>query len=541
MPRLILLIFSFLICFGFTNQSFAANFAVAPFKVSGGTGYNYLQTAIPPMFGSRLFLTGVNTPIENQENLLTKNPIASKEQAEEVRQQYNADYLIYGNITILGENVSLDVSVISENTFWQTANSNKISNLFNVVQTIADEINREVFGVRTKSPAPTANRVPLSEGIIANEINADTTTYLNPELRYQGAESQRGRTRPLDYASYGFEIADFNNDGNNEVAILSDNEINLYYYNDDILELIATYRLPTTDSPLRIRKLRHNSEYHIVLATYNETTGSPSSSIFKLSNNELVEVARSRYYLSVQSVIPGGEPVLIGQNGDKTRFVRGGIFQMKFNGSTISRGREIDLPKDVNVFNFTWLPVAEKLGGDRLIMIDRNDKMVVFDDEGDRMFQTDDYFASTGVGVAVTRDITGFESVEGKMDLLFYYVPMRVVVTDLDGNGQYEAITSKPISTAMSFLNNYRTYSQSEVHAQIWDGVGMSLLWKTRRIKGTIVDVEIADPNNDGILDLVVNLNTFPGTHSMSKIRNLIVLYPLDLESVDPNSVNYSE
>ena len=71
--------------------------------------------------------------------------------------------------------------------------------------------------------------------------------------------------------------------------------------------------------------------------------------------------------------------------------------------------------------------------------------------------------------------------------------------------------------------------------------MGANLLWKTRRIKGTITDVKVADPNNDGVLGLVVNVNTYPGTLGAGKIRTFITLYPLNTENIDAGAINFAE
>ncbi len=541
MPRLILALFSFVMCFVFTGFADAATYAVAPFKVNGGSGYNYLQKAVPPMFSSRLFTGGQYEPISTQENLLNQKPAETKEEAESLRKRYSADYLIYGSITILGNNASIDVSVVGAKTYWQKATQNNINNLFNAIQTLADSINAEVFGQAPNRPAPTGNRLPMNDGIIVNETNPQASSYLNPELRYQGTETNRGRTKPLEYASYGFEIADYDNDGQNEVAFLNATDINVYEYKGAELVQIASQKIASGTEPIRIRSFNYNGNDLIVFTGLDKSSKNPNSVIYKLSGNKLTQLATSNYYLGVQRINPYEKPALIGQGGDKTRFVRGAVYKMNFNGSKVTRGGSLNLPSKANVFNFSWLPGAEKLGGNHLLVIDDSDKMLVFNSEGKRLYKTDDIYSSTGVGVTITRDMTGFTSKAGTEDSLFYYVPMRIAIADLDRNGQYEAITGKPVSTAAIILNNYRTYSQGEVHSMIWDGVGMNLLWKTRRIKGTIVDVDIADPNNDGVIDLVVNLNTYPGTFGTGKIRTLLVLYPLNTDNVDGSAVNYSE
>jgi len=58
--------------------------------------------------------------------------------------------------------------------------------------------------------------------------------------------------------------------------------------------------------------------------------------------------------------------------------------------------------------------------------------------------------------------------------------------------------------------------------------VGMSMAWKTRRIKGTVVDLGVDDLKNDGKRQLIVCLNTYSGAAGLSAEKTVIVTYDLD-------------
>ncbi|MBQ8744406.1 MAG: VCBS repeat-containing protein, partial [Mailhella sp.] len=98
----------------------------------------------------------------------------------------------------------------------------------------------------------------------------------------------------------------------------------------------------------------------------------------------------------------------------------------------------------------------------------------------------------------------------------------------------------KPITTAGKLFGNYRTYPQGEIHVMLWDGMGLNLLWKTRRIKGTVADVTLADVDNNGKLDLVVAVNAYAGVMNGTQTRCAVFLYPLDSTQVSAKP-NYAE
>ena len=86
------------------------------------------------------------------------------------------------------------------------------------------------------------------------------------------------------------------------------------------------------------------------------------------------------------------------------------------------------------------------------------------------------------------------------------------------------------------FFETYRFLPEGEIESLYWDGVGLGLQWKTRRIKGSVVDFALADPNNDGTKDLVVCLNTHPGALGLQNRKTVVVFYPLDLSMMDPKT-----
>ena len=98
-----------------------------------------------------------------------------------------------------------------------------------------------------------------------------------------------------------------------------------------------------------------------------------------------------------------------------------------------------------------------------------------------------------------------------------------------DVRGKYEVIMNKDISVAAQVFQRFRRFSQGEVHSLFWDGVGMNLAWKTRRIKGTVVDLALEDLQNTGKKQLVVCLNTYSGAVGIGAEKTVIVTYDLDV------------
>lgn len=531
----------------FTMQAAAqaqpASYVVAPFQINGPSGFSYLEKAIPPMLTSRLFWQGKFEPVAGQDAALQGAAPKTQDAADKLRATHKADYVVWGSVTVLGDEASLDVNVMDgKGKVWQRASKSAVNTLIGSLQNTADAINSDVFGrpVASASARPGGSGravAPMNPDFVVNESQSGTV-YLNPQIRYQGVDTDRLRSQMLDFESHGMAVADIDGDGKNEVLLLESMNLYAYRWENGRLTRLAEYRLPSMIEPLLVRTIKQGGRMLIVLSGFDNSSNDPLSAVLTFAGGKFVPVdARVQYFLNVAPLPPLYEPAIIGQGGERTRIVRGPVFEMVWQGDRLVRGGNVsNLPKEANVFNFTWIPGNEKSGGDYLAVIGDQENLLTFDGRGKRLAKSDDKFSGSGVGIPFDNTMPGMGASVDNASNQTYYVPMRMEAVDLDKDGRYELLVNKPISAAAMIFNNYRTYPQGEIHALLWDGIGMDLLWKTRRIKGTVADLLVADVDNDGVLDLAVNVNTYPGALGVGKTRTLVTLYPLNTSAVSPSA-----
>ena len=528
----------------------AATYVVAPFKVSGPQGYSYLGQAIPSMLTSRLYLQGQYEPSERQDAALKEKAPASRDAAAAMAKKFGADYVVWGSVTIMGDQASLDVSALSPNgKVWKDAVTSPVSALIGGLQGVADSVNAEVFGRKdVRRPAASGPASP-SSAFIMNETTMDRVqgdTYLNPSLRYQGTESAAAqiRSQMLNYECLSMEVADIDGDKKNEVLMLTPDHLFAYRWKADAkLEMIAEYDVPASMEPVMVRSIRQGKDYYITLAGYDDNDYTPYSQVLQLTGGKFKVVVKSaRRFLNVASVPPLYVPTIIGQDGSRSKGVTGPVYEMYMQNGQLRRGGNLsNLPKEATVFNFSWIPADKGKRGDHLALIAENETLLTFDARGKRLAGTQDVYGGSSVFLVGDRSLSELSQSSGDdSDNVLHYVPMRMPVTDLDGDGRHELLANKPITMAGKLFNNYRTYPQGEIHAMLWDGMGMELLWKTRRIKGTVCDLTVADVDNDGRIDLVVGVNAYGGLGSGLKTRCAVYVYPLDTNQVNARP-NYQE
>ena len=524
------------------GQVQAASYVVAPFQVNGPEGYSYLGRAIPPMLTSRLFWQGNFEPAAGQDAAARGEPPRGREAAEALRKAHNADYVVWGSVTVLGQDASLDVSVLDKaGKIWQRAGKSPVNSLIGGLQGMTDAINYDVFG-RPMASAPAqaaANRVttPMNPDFMVNASQPEAV-QLNPQIRYQQAETDRLRSQPLNFASRGMAVADLDGDGLNEVLLLDEYQVYATRWEDGRLTQLAAFRLPTTLSPILVRAVKQGGRALAVVSCFDNNSREPVSYILTFVNNQFHQAGkRLQYYLNVASLPPFYLPVIIGQAGDRSHASRGPVFEVVQRGDDFVRGANVaNLPDMANVFNFAWMPGGGTSDGDYLAVINPLENLVTFNSKGTRLALSDDRFAGSSTGLQIDRTLPGMGQSSDTSTLSHYYVPVRMIAADLERDGRPELLVTKPISTASTIFANFRQYSKGEVHALQWDGMGMALLWKTRTITGAVMDIDLADVNNDGVLDLAVNVNTYPGSLGTGKIRTTVVLYPLNTGGISAQS-----
>lgn len=526
----------------------AKTFVIAPFEVNGSNAYKYLEKSIPDMFTSRLFTQGKFEPAKF--GLSQKISPSDEAAAIKAMSAAGADFIIWGGVTVVGENASIDVQVRDKaGKSWTFPRESAIPRLIQDLRRTADGINSEAF--QQLPPGRAAARPQQQQQEPVNQMNPDlirnqtdqAQTYINPQFRYTGGsgDESRLRSQALNFAAYGMEICDATGDGNYEIFILEERRLHAYKYDGpNRLALLATEEFPASETCMSIRSydFDNSGRAWIIVNTAVNSDTDVISRIYTFDGRSFNLVTRQLgTYLNVVNMPPAYKPRLIGQRSKPPHLFRDGVYEAYLEkGKEIKLASKLDLPKDFNVTNFSHIPPGRDINdAAKTIFLDPTERLVVASERGTRMASTDEKYSGSRQGIYMDRAMPGMGA-DTVTRGVTYYIPMRMPVVDLDDNGSWEVLVNKPISTANIIFSNYRYFPESEIQSLQWDGLGLNLIWKTRRIKGSVVDYAIVDANGDGILDLAVLLNTHPGAIGVAKPRAMVVLYPLDLSKVDPNT-----
>lgn len=386
-----------------------------------------------------------------------------------------------------------------------------------------------------------------SNGIIVNETgngSNNSGVYLNPQLRYQGNsgndDASRLRTQRLPQKMAGMIVADFNGDRRNEIAILGEHDVSIWTWTGQGQRMKEIGRqkvsASTTNFSFRSIDLNRDGTMDLVIATYNDDDSRPYSYFYTFKGNQFREVAkRSPYFFSVAKIPPYFTPTLIGMGWDSVRLFAPGVRIGERSGDGYALGRKLDLPKDATCFNFTYLPQGKKTQP-QLVVLTADERLKIFQGNNNTLIHTTmERFSGSAVGMDHYKGMPGLGVDKSTQLPSKYYAPMELVTADIGNTGEPVLLVNKPISTASQIFDRYRYFPQGEIHALYWDGVGLALKWKTRRIRGSVAAVSLADVDNNGTLDLVVGINTSPDLGIGSR-QCMVVAYPLDVKAMDPNT-----
>ena len=530
--RLLTILAVLLLCAAPALAQGAKTFAVLPFGVHGPQEYQYLSQGIQSMLTSRLTWPENFTPLDSATVRKAVSTLPTDAaSADKIRQALGADYLVWGSLTVMGQECSLDVNTIDPTGANQPRPvQTQLSQVIPSLETVAAGINAQVFG-RPETATAQAQPVvrPMNEALIVNETQAGTA-YANPSLKYQDADTSMGRWRSqtFPFANRGMVVCDGDGDGKNEIFVMTDGSLIAFRVEDSQMMKIAEMDLPKGRNYLRLNSmdLNRNGQHELIISAALDKD--PRSLIVSFEGSRFqIQADPIPFFLGVLNMPPTFSPTLVGQGVGRVKYMDSRIHQMIRQDGKYVQGPAVNLPMGGTVFNTTFLPFEEDY---QIVMIDDFDRMRIYSSTGTLLAVTEETYAGSNLGVEYSTAPLGLRPPSaGDVPPDKVFIPLRAIPANLDKDQRFELIVSRNISVSAQIFSNYRDYPQGEIHSLYWDGVGMSLQWKTARIKGTITDYALADLDNDGALDLVVSMNTHTGMAGTARKRSIIIAYPLDL------------
>jgi hypothetical protein len=530
----------------------AKKFGVIPFSYNGPQKYSYFPKAFQSSLGSSLEWAGHVTPTSDAAIDGIAAP-RNKADAINALRSTGLDYIVSGDIAILDTTATLHMMAVgTDGSFWE----NKGQMGINEITTWLDAQSRSVMGDVFKRPGFSSGEVAakttdIKDGVanptepvnnqflMANDDQYKPDT-LNPQFRYEGGSETEGRWRSqtLRFFSTSMVVADGTGDGRNEVFILHKTGISAYRYEDGKLKHLDTLEMNPNTKYLRLEAvdLDRDNAQELVVGTYQTQyrsalkapDGWPKSHVLSFKSGKFQFLVKDYgKFLGVLRMPPTYTPIMVSQDKGVRHLFSTKIYEAYLKGDSIQLGQSIPSPEFGSIYSMVYLPDEF---GFKYVVLDDFHRLKVYGQTMERLSSTDeDTYNSSGIGIETSDRPLGMGpgSVDSKTTT--FNVPFRMLATSLTQKGKYELLVNKDLSIAAQVFERFNYYTQGEVHALTWDGVGMALSWKTRRIKGQVSDIAVADLNNDGKMKLCVLLNTFPGGMGFTNRQTVVLAYDLNI------------
>ncbi len=475
--------------------------------------------------------------------------------AREVGHKLTADVVVFGSITAMGKAVSVDARVVkvkdpeapAMTTFVQASDLDQVIPRIN---DFAQRINADIFkrpeavAAIEKSEARARQMAQLKKkgeeepalqkGMNEEDDLPSTMSPLNPLFlrSLSGVESDRyWRSPRIDGQVTSIAVADIDLDGKNELLALTEDTLRIYRLAGKHFGLIHEMK----NGP--------SGEYMFVDAADIDGDGRPEIFVSNLNNYTIQSFVMSwhtqgglkfiakdlPYFFRAQPNPIGKGYILLGQKKDVVEPMVGPIFYMKAEGGTYVP-TEKTVKKPLSVANLYNILLADLNGAGRAmtLMIGLSYDLMVFSAGGERLFQGGEVYNASDkiirVPPATQLDNPGWD--EG-----WYFLPTRMVLSDLDRDGRSEVIVVRNMDRMGGLMGKMRMYYQGTIYSLYWNGMSMMENWRTPRISGYVTDYTIADVGNVGRPALVLSIVTTRLQGMSTKNQGHIVAFTLKPKS----------
>ncbi|MGL4208166.1 MAG: FG-GAP repeat domain-containing protein, partial [Candidatus Adiutrix sp.] len=362
--------------------------------------------------------------------------------------------------------------------------------------------------------------------------DAPPTSPLNPNFvvaeEARLSESGFWRSAYIPGNLVGVAVQDIDNDGRNEIVYATDKIVYVGRISSSKLVQLASFNVERTERIISIDALdlTNNGQMEIIVSIQNDRSAA-ASVILNFDGSSLTPAHSSRLGWYLRVVGPQGARFLAGQRSATTarEFYSGRVMRMNFNGSALRADGAVPLPRFVNLYNFTM----GNLGSSRTQMTAAirfpSEHIFLYEGGRDRAWESREEYGGTMI------HLTPFLPSGDTQGAGREFIPARMIIFDIDGDGQNELIVAKNDRGGAAFMSNLRSFTSGAVQAFKYANMSLTPFFRTRTLPGPAVDIQVADLNNNGRLDLVAAVVVEQGSGMLRQGRSVIVAYEIGVNN----------
>jgi len=299
------------------------------------------------------------------------------------------------------------------------------------------------------------------------------------QMAIEVVTTERFKSEFFSIRSEGMTAGDIDGDSLDEVLIATNTRLFIYQLRNLRIHHLDTIPLPggLEVHALNVADIDNNGLMEIYLSSTRD--GEPRSFVLEWSPATGIKWLDENvsWYLRPM-LVPGEGLVLAGQQNGIDGEIWPGVYHMALEpGGKIIKGERFSLPESIKLFDF----VFADLDGDKfpeIVSINKKEQLKVFNSALELL-----YTSPTGFG--------GRELSEGLT------VPIRLVVTDFDDDGNQDILIVDNELYSPRMMSKTRLYKNGQVRGLVWDNDAFIEVWHTNLFPNSIVDFQFLSLTGD--------------------------------------------
>jgi TolB-like protein len=534
----------------FGNSCFGAKaerVAIIPFDMNSDQDLSFLQNGIFDMLSSRIsdgdkvsVLTRdeIDSVLEKAKNSASAKGKLNRSKARIIGANLGVEYVLFGSLTVIGENVSLDAQMIDvagdkpDVTF--SDQTEKLGGVIPLVNLFAKDVNSKVFDrdvgrereqrqqqyaqqQQTNGQYQQPNQSGYYYSGNAQTQGQSQGYYSSPLGRFRNLLAVKGEIN-------GIAVGDVDGDKRNEVVIVYDHKIEILKDNGQghlqtIQEIEDSYVMDLIG--VEVLDLNKNGRAEIFVTRSRTGKQKIESFVIEFNGKEYEKITKKLpwYFKAVNNINGQGKLYAQVNRPSDGPYASSQVFEVDWEDETYIKGEKLKAPRGFSITSMVKGSIADH-GSSNYVFTDKNGRLTIFDDAGSVQFAGEKYYGGSNLKYELPRSESRVE------DEVTYFQPDNLLF-DIDSDGKEEVIAIKNIETSDYFIEKRRSFNSGIVQIMTWDELGIAPKNAPVKMPGKVTSIQIGDINNDSKMELIVGFRKRKGGMLSGKEQSLLISYEL--------------
>ena len=485
---------------GWADQT--TRIVVVPFGVNAPEALSYIKRGINDMLTSRL---------EKDRKVIVLTAGDNQDDLKILSQKTNADYLITGSVTIMGDSVSTDAQVVKGSaldtpvlSFSRTGG--KQSDLIGHINELADTINVRVLGNQPEQvvqQAPTA--VPVAEmpsaevAVPAVPTPSTTSAHASPTAPRSDTNdlTRIPGTGTIEGEASGITAGDVNGDGVTDMITITKDRLFVHRFAKGRWVKFAEHSSLGDFIGVDAADINRNGKQEIFVTRFSQVENKVYSFVLEWDGKNLQRIASQLPWYFRNVDIQNQGLVLVGQRQTHANRFSSGINKIQWTGDEYTMAESLPLPATLNVFGFAQGAVRTPDKAE-VVRYNSDGYIEILNAAGEENWVSTEHYGG-GTNVIVFIDQAQWDTQD------YVYLPPRILLHDMDNDGIQEmlVVNNQKSFTGSGVLERHRFYSKGRLEWLKWQNEGIRAIGKTLDMARFIADFTLLDVDGDQKLDVV--------------------------------------